>query len=102
MKITTYKDIYKEVTNRGYLSPFIREDNAENIGIEEARNALELDRRHVFLYWYGEKVADKFGVNRPMWYYRLEQAERDYMNGFVDCTMDYILSYEKALDQAVS
>jgi hypothetical protein len=96
MKIETVKDLFDALCQSGYISPEIVEGDAENIGHEYIEKMMELDRRTIFLYWFGENKAEQYGSNKPLWHYHYVRAEEDYINGYADSTIKYILTREIA------
>lgn len=94
MKTVTVLNFYIELSKRGYINPRLPDENAENIGQGDLMDLLELDRRTIFIYWFGEAKALEYGSNKPMWHYHYTRAESDYINGYAETTIQYILAME--------
>jgi hypothetical protein len=110
----TIQQLYEDLKFKEYPGPrndtFIRlleEAAAEGVNVLEApekeyvlKLILESDRREVFLYWYGPGLPDRDnGLDKTQWEFKLRQADEDYRRGFIQTTIDFILTKETNLEQ---
>lgn len=88
--------LYERLKEKGYDNLII-ERHLEKRGGWDAtcgayvRDYLELDRRKVFMMWYGDEMTQFFGETLRLWEGRLEAADEQYRNANIRFCIDYIL-----------
>ena len=86
----TIQEFFRELELRGYVN----ESAYEKQKYKTRLNNLELDRIRVFKAWYGIQTIHQFNMERPIWQFKLMQAQEDYIQEMIPTTIHFILAEE--------